>query len=661
MGLLTPLYALAALAIAGPIIFHLIRRQPKGRTDFSSLIFLSPSPPQLTRRSRLDNLLLLLLRGLAIGLIALAFARPYLRQASWIDSDLDGRNVILLLDTSASMQRTGVWEKAMSSANELLEELSTNDRLALYTIDDRLRSVVPLAAVDSLETTDSGSVPRVRRELESVEPGFGGSNLAMGLNSLADLVSSQRLQEEGDSASHHIVLISDLQRGAELESLQGVSWPEDLPVDVRQILPETRGNARPTLLDEPTASIEIDSDSAAGRRLRIENEPDSQRQDFQYGWADATGRMIGQALSITVPAGQVRVVKLEEQPIGADRLLLTGDAWDDDNTVYVPQVERSQQQILCFEPAREDNKERLGYFLSQAPLDTPRFIRQVSHRRLDFEDTAQFRAMLEDPTVFAAVVDLSAAAPRLAPALRDFCDRGGIVLACFSGQRAAPRVSRQWMAALSDDLQQSEDAALETGSAESAAEEDEDDTAEDYRLVSYVDFSHRVFAPFASPKYSDFSKLRILRHTPLQLEESSAWRVIARLDDGSPWLMQHRIGEGTAWVIASSWRSSDSNFALSSKFVPMLLKMLELASSRKAIEENYFVGENLPVDRLGAPTLVDSQGNDVTEEVLGGDGGTRYFTRPGLFPSTWRWNPRSAGGADRRCAHFAAGKSSCRG
>lgn len=75
MGLLAPL-ACCALAIAGPILFHLIRRQPQGRVLFSSLMFLRSSPPRLTRKSRLDNLLLLLLRVLALVMVALAFSRP---------------------------------------------------------------------------------------------------------------------------------------------------------------------------------------------------------------------------------------------------------------------------------------------------------------------------------------------------------------------------------------------------------------------------------------------------------------------------------------------------------------------------------------------------------------------------------------------------------
>ena len=63
MSFLTPLYILGLAAVAAPIVFHLIRRSPKGDVPFSSLMFLSPTPPRLTRRSRLDNWLLLAVAG----------------------------------------------------------------------------------------------------------------------------------------------------------------------------------------------------------------------------------------------------------------------------------------------------------------------------------------------------------------------------------------------------------------------------------------------------------------------------------------------------------------------------------------------------------------------------------------------------------------------
>ena len=72
MSFLAPFYLLGLLAVSLPFVLHFIRRVPRGRYEFSSLMFLTPSPPRLTRRSRLDHLLLLLLRILALSILALS-------------------------------------------------------------------------------------------------------------------------------------------------------------------------------------------------------------------------------------------------------------------------------------------------------------------------------------------------------------------------------------------------------------------------------------------------------------------------------------------------------------------------------------------------------------------------------------------------------------
>ncbi|MBM3846698.1 MAG: alpha-1-antitrypsin, partial [Verrucomicrobia bacterium] len=78
MSLLAPLFLIGAAAIALPILFHLIRRTIREKQVFSSLMFLQPTPPRVTRQNRLENLLLLLARCAVIALLALAFARPFL-------------------------------------------------------------------------------------------------------------------------------------------------------------------------------------------------------------------------------------------------------------------------------------------------------------------------------------------------------------------------------------------------------------------------------------------------------------------------------------------------------------------------------------------------------------------------------------------------------
>ena len=51
MSFLAPAFLLAGLAIGLPVVFHLIRRSTRERKVFSSLMFLLPSPPRLSRRT----------------------------------------------------------------------------------------------------------------------------------------------------------------------------------------------------------------------------------------------------------------------------------------------------------------------------------------------------------------------------------------------------------------------------------------------------------------------------------------------------------------------------------------------------------------------------------------------------------------------------------
>src|SRR5258708_477920 len=129
MSFLAPLFALGALAVIGPIVFHLIRRTTREKTPFSTLMFLEPSPPRVTRRSRLENVGLLLLRCLALGLLALAFTRPFLPHALPGPAPDSGQRTVILLDTSASMRRETLWAEAQAKVEARLRAARPEDEI----------------------------------------------------------------------------------------------------------------------------------------------------------------------------------------------------------------------------------------------------------------------------------------------------------------------------------------------------------------------------------------------------------------------------------------------------------------------------------------------------------------------------------------------------
>ena len=103
-GFLNVLFVAGAATLAAPLIIHLIFRVRKRRMIFPSLRFLKESALRESRRLRLRELMLLLLRCAACVLIALAFARPYrLDAAAGLAAPRPRRDMVLVIDDSASM------------------------------------------------------------------------------------------------------------------------------------------------------------------------------------------------------------------------------------------------------------------------------------------------------------------------------------------------------------------------------------------------------------------------------------------------------------------------------------------------------------------------------------------------------------------------------
>ena len=142
MSFLAPLFALGALAVIGPVLFHLIRRTTREKTPFSTLLFLEPSPPRVTRRSRLENVGLLLLRCLVLALLALAFSRPFLQRALPGLSLDSGQRVVILLDTSASMRRETLWADARSKVEARLRAAEPADEICVLSFDREVHTVM---------------------------------------------------------------------------------------------------------------------------------------------------------------------------------------------------------------------------------------------------------------------------------------------------------------------------------------------------------------------------------------------------------------------------------------------------------------------------------------------------------------------------------------
>ena len=87
MTFLNPLLLIGALGIALPILAHLLNRFQVQSTDWAAMRFLNSSVRVRSRQIRLRDLLLLILRCLALILLVFALARPAWTSATWLPGE----------------------------------------------------------------------------------------------------------------------------------------------------------------------------------------------------------------------------------------------------------------------------------------------------------------------------------------------------------------------------------------------------------------------------------------------------------------------------------------------------------------------------------------------------------------------------------------------
>ncbi len=573
MSFLTPLFLLGGLAIAAPILYHLIRRSTRERTIFSSLMFLQPSPPRISKRHRLEHILLLLLRCAALALLALGFARPFLKDFSLADPGAtQPRRIALLLDVSASMRREGLWPAARTRAEAIVRRAAPTDQLALFTYD---RSATPLLTLDEWNRTAPGDrVALALSRLATTAPGWGGSQLGNALITTAEsLAENETNREPGQPSTadgpREIFVVSDLQAGSRVETLQAYEWPKDVAIHLESVTASRPTNAGLQLVAE---SADANRALDAAVRVRVTNAPDSQRERFQVGWsksADAAD-WIGTPLEAYVPPGQSRVfaIPVPKDTAGLRHLALAGDDEGFDNVVHLIPPQPRQAEVLWLGADAGGDPQQPLFFLRRAFTDTPRLAIKVTAR----DASAPLSASDLESAGLVFVAD--PVPPAMAEALREHAREGGIVVALPRGSAAANSLGR---------LLGREGVTVQPVQPDS------------YAMLAEIDFRHPLFAPFADPRYNDFTKIHIWNYRRLGPEPLPGARVIARFDGGDPAMLELPVGNGRIFVLLTGWQPADSQLAVSSKFVPLVWSLLELGGGIAPQLTQFFVGDPVPL------------------------------------------------------------------
>jgi len=600
---MNPWLLLAAMGVALPVIAHLLNRYQVKRTNWAAMQFLNRSVRVRSRQLRLKDILLLILRCLALVLVVFAIARPTARTSEGMPASLGEQRaaVIIALDASFSMQHDDGTRTRFDSAIEKVEAIKAGirrgDPVTLVLLGAEHRVVARNVAfdpdefdemLDSLEATDESldidSLPRRLKDLA------------------ADMKAPQKeiyivsdMQEQDwkprsawlhdsfkDLAKHASVFVVPVEGGAENLAITGLELMSGV------LRKGTSARYRATVRN---------CGATVAQQVRVSGRVNNISADVKIIPSIAPGT--SESVSLFLPfrdAGPVRIAaELSEDPLAAD------------NARRAVAVIRDRVSVLCVEGSSGDGGAPGGLIAAalrargnskgQDDLD----VQSVAWVDLPGQDLAKF-----DVVVLADVPDITV---EQAGALEQYV-REGNGLIWFGGDYVKADV---W----------NERSALEGTRLLPAVIEEQMRTSDAMGIGRPLDPSmtdHPVCRPLFSLPEDLLSETRfriLLRVKP----SATGMVVLALAGSDSPVLLEHTLGRGHVFMFTTSAGPAWNNMAVTPVF-PMLLQQMVTYLTAREFETSRTVGDSLSLSYVDQPDASDAvfdtpAGETITVPVRG--------------------------------------------
>ncbi len=523
-------------AMTLPIWIHLLLRQRARPVEIGSLRFIQHVVRRTKSRQRIQRWLLLSLRSLAVLLLGILFARPFLP-----DSPADGRTreVAVLIDRSASMSAvhadgTTAIDAALRRAQQYVDSMGEQARVHIGLFDSSGVKSVSLAELSQVTATSNAT---------RFDEAFAWAS---------DLLATSNRNERS------LLVLSDLQRSG-LQPMTLATIPSDVPVHIEDPAPPIAQNlaiesALPTQVElRPGVPVTVAIRLYNSGAFPVTNIP------FTISLR-GPGAPIETTQTISLKAGQRLSVEtkldITEQGIYQGTAMIDFDdplAWD--NRRYLAFEVRHPDRLLLVDgdPGRQP-WENATYFVETAlrlqtpvgegPARTFEVERLVWDQGAGFPDLSGFRLIV--------LANLGRFTQADAERLRAFVQAGGNAL-WFLGERTTTAVL--------DPLIGSE----LLGSTRLGR------AADAIARVTEFDHEHPALAAFANPEHGDLRSLSARRFMPIQSLAADADVLLGSRQ--GPLAISRPTGMGRLVLIATSADRSWSDWPQDRLFVPLIRQL----------------------------------------------------------------------------------------
>ncbi len=538
LALLAPAaLVLSALAL-GPILAHLMRRRPTERAPFGAILLIDRVQNRVERRRRVHDRLLLLLRVLALLCGLLALTQPELRLPAK-EARLGGSGrVVVILDTSLSMDQRQGGESAFVRAQR--ESAAT-----LRSLGEGVQVAVFAAGVPEQDLTPSWSPDHAlaATQIESATPTYGTTDLDGALvrarTLLAGVPGEVLVYTDGSGPGNVARASHSVER---LLAMGSALLPR--PVGVVQASNLVVTDARyGDGLEGGTVSLTVRNFGADAQEVPATVElPDGVRMTVFVNVPRGDDSGPGEATaSVTVPrqaAGGVASVTLTD----------SGLPLDDTRYFHLPRVGVSRVLVVDGDPGSSPTKSEVYFFeRALAPYSGV-------GAALDVVSPGGALRLSEGQARVAVVANIGDPT-QLAPTLVEFV-RGGGALVLSVGDNVSGPV---WNSALSSLLP------APLGRTRDLVALDADEGAPLDAPQLGVD----LFEPFATAGRASFERVRSRRIIAVEgYTDSQEVRTLLRYRGGAPALIERKIGSGRVYLWTSTIDLGWSNFPLQSVYAP---------------------------------------------------------------------------------------------
>jgi hypothetical protein len=550
------LFALATLAI--PVIIHLFYFRRYKKVYFTNVRFLREVKDETSARSKLRNLLVLLMRMLAIAMLVFAFAQPFLPAGA--DVEQGNKDVSVYIDNSFSMgalsQDVPLLEVAKSRARGIVSAYSADDRFQILTNDLEGRHQRLVSQDEALDFIDEISLsPAVRtldlilvRQEQTLNLGSNENKAAYWVSDFQKNMGAWEAPKDSALQLNLAPLQAVQARNISIDSVwleapvPMLNQPNRLIVQVRNWTNEEAENVRLTLRHEgqtmPVGSLEIPPRSAIQDTISMQLQ--------RTGWHEAE-------------------LKIEDYPIQFDDQYFM--------SLYVAQEIR----VAIINESIEND------FLTAA-FNSISYFRpdNLLSRNLDYSRLPEYQ--------FIVLNELPELSSGLAFALRQYAENGGNIL-LFPSAAASLESYNAFLGAFPANPFLGFDRTE--------------------RIAGQVNMEEFIFRNVFENRSANLRLPTTLGNFTWNRSGAAAEETLLSYRDGSSFLAKYQIDRGHLYVCAAPVSETYNNLIRNAEiFIPMLYKMA--ISSGRGQKIAYTIGEDEAISAdvpvLGSELIYQMEG-----------------------------------------------------